>query len=306
MNDRILELSRCAGHVCIDNGLLTVRLEDTDPIQVPPTDLAAVVAANYAITFTREAVAQLADAGAQLIVCDKRGMPAAMLLPLRGFHQPARRLAQQAAAPAPLRKRLWRQVVRAKLRIQAATLTALIGEDGGITELVKTVTSGDKTNVEGQAARIYWRLLFGPEFRRHADAMDHNRFLNYGYGVLRAVTCRAICAAGLHPGLGLHHHHRANPFCLADDLMEPYRPLVDRLVFGLHQRGLSMGELTPAIKKELLHLLQLRVPLHGQHRLLFDALARSALSLAAVIEGRARTLRLPTEVPDQSDAGGSA
>ncbi len=294
MNDRILELSTRPAHVSIDNGLLTVELRDPDQkIQIPPGDLAAVVAAHYAITFTREAVAQLADAGAQLVVCDKHGMPAAMLLPLRGFHQPATRLALQAALPRPRRKRLWRQLVRSKIASQAALLAAAGLDHAGLAALIPTVRSGDITNVEGHAARLYWPALFGPDFRRDPDGFDHNRFLNYGYGVLRAVTCRAICAVGLHPGLGLQHHHRANPFCLADDLMEPFRPLVDRLVLDLHRRGLALGELTPDIKKELLGVLALRLRLGDADRVLFDVLAKVAGSLAAVIENRRRRLIVP-------------
>jgi len=298
MNDRIIELSRCPAYVSVNNGLLTLEIQDNPAnpsprVQVPPGEVAAVVAAHYAVTFTREAVALLADHGAQLVVCDKRGLPAAMLLPLRGFHQPALRLAAQAAAKQPLRKRLWRQIIRAKVRGQAAMLLALTGDDAGLAAMATQVKSGDSGNVEGLAARIYWRRLFGDEFRRDPDGIDHNRFLNYGYGILRAATCRAICAAGLHPGLGLHHHHRANPFCLADDLMEPFRPLVDEIVFQLWTEQRAMAELTPELKKRLLTILNTRLSVGGEARGLFDVLARLALSLAAVIEGRRKTLQLP-------------
>lgn len=293
MNDRIIELSQYPAYVSVENGLLTLDLQGKDRVQVPPREVAAVVAAHYAVTFTREAVALLADHGAQVVVCDKRGLPAAMLLPLRGFHQPATRLAVQAATKRPVRKRLWRQVVRSKVRAQGAMLLKLRGDDGGLGVIAAEVKSGDTGNAEGLAARIYWPRLFGEDFRRDPDGLDQNRFLNYGYAVLRAVTCRAICAAGLHPGLGLYHHHRANPFCLADDLMEPFRPLVDEVVFQLWNERLGMAELTPALKKRLLDVLTIRLKVRGEERGLFDVLSRLALSLAGVIEGRRKTLILP-------------
>ena len=299
MNDRIIELSSCPVYVSVDNGLITLDFKTESPrVQVPPGEIAAVVAAHYAVTFTREAVALLADSGAQLVICDKRGLPAAMLMPLRGFHQPATRLAQQAATKEPVRKRLWRQVVRSKVRAQGSMLHKLRGEDAGLMQMATEVKSGDTGNIEGQAARIYWRKLFGEDFRRDPDGFDQNRFLNYGYGVLRAVTCRAICAAGLHPGLGIHHHHRANPFCLADDLMEPFRPLVDQIVFQLWNEQMGMAVLTPVLKKRLLAILTSRLTLDGEIRGMFDVLARLSISLASVIEGRRKTLTLPQwEIP---------
>ncbi len=293
MTNRIIELSSNPAHVSVSNGLLTIDAADQPRFQIPPEDVAAVVAAHYAVTFTREAVAALADHGAQLIVCDKHGMPAAMLLPLRGFHQPATRLAAQAAAKLPLRKRLWRQIIRSKIGAQAALLQRLRSTDAGLLELARRVRSGDAANAEGLAARIYWLKLFGDDFKRDPDAFDHNRLLNYGYGVLRALTCRAICAAGLHPGLGLHHHHRANPFCLADDLIEPFRPIVDAIVFNLWQEQLGMAELTPAIKQRLLQILKIRLVLADEERGIFDVLTRLSLSLASVIEGRRKSLALP-------------
>jgi CRISPR-associated protein Cas1 len=181
-------------------------------------------------------------------------------------------------------------------------LSKLTGDDAGLFELASTVKSGDSGNVEGFAARVYWQRLFGPDFRRDADGFDHNRFLNYGYGVLRAVTCRAICAAGLHPGLGLFHHHRANPFCLADDLMEPFRPLVDEIVFAVWREGLGMAELSPTLKQRLLGVLQVRLVLAGEERSLFDVLNRLSLSLASVLEVRRKALLLPDFATAASDA----
>ena len=182
---------------------------------------------------------------------------------------------------------------RNKVRAQAALLQKTKGSDAGLNTLALTVKSGDSGNIEGIAAKTYWRKLFGDDFRRHNENYDQNGMLNYGYGVLRAVTCRAICAAGLHPGLGLHHHHRANPFCLADDLMEPFRPLVDEIVDKIWEEGKGMSELTPIIKKRLLEILTLRLKLGDEDRGLFDVLSILALSLASVLETRRKSLVLP-------------
>ena len=148
-----------------------------------------------------------------------------MLLPLVGHHLQARRFVAQAAASVPTKKRLWRQIVRAKIELQAHTLETLHGDSAGVRPLMRLVRSGDPENVEARAARAYWPLLFADDdFRRDHERGDQNRLLNYGYTVLRAIVARAICAAGLHPALGLHHHNQYSAFCLADDLMEPFRP----------------------------------------------------------------------------------
>jgi len=286
-------LSSARAFVSISNGLLTLDVEGHERMTIPPGDVAALVAGSYAVTFTREAVAQLAEAGAQVVVCDKRQMPVAMLLPLRGFHQPATRMAIQARAKSPVLKRVWRQVVRNKVRSQATLLRKLGRSDAGMEELALEVKSGDPSNIEGQAARLYWVRLFGESFRRDTEAFDQNRFLNYGYALVRAMTCRAICAAGLHPGLGVHHHHRANAFCLADDLMEPFRPVVDEVVVGVVGQDGAAAMMTPTIKKKLLEVVQRRVTIGGEDRVLFDAISRSALSLAGVFEGRRKRIELP-------------
>jgi CRISPR-associated protein Cas1 len=293
MNERILDLASSRAFVSVSNGLLTLDVDGHEKFTVPPSEVAAVIAANYAVTLTREALATLAEAGAQVIVCDKRAMPVAMLLPLTGFHQPASRLRIQADAKRPVLKRLWRQIVRNKVRSQAAMLRSLGKDDSGFEELAKEVRSGDTTNIEAQAAKAYWSRLFGTDFRRNADAEDHNRLLNYGYALVRAMTCRAVCAAGLHPGLGVHHHHRANPFCLADDLMEPFRPVADGVVAAIVSAEGPDVFMTPDTKRRLLEIVQQRVSVGGERRLLFDAMTRSALSLAAVLEGRRKRLELP-------------
>lgn len=156
-----------------------------------------------------------------------------MMLPLNANVLQSQRLAAQASAPLPLKKQLWKQIVRREILAQGELLAELRDGDHDLSELARAVRSGDPDNREAVAARRYWPVLFeDPNFHRRFDAPDANRLLNYGYAVLRAAMGRAMCGAGLHPALGLHHHHRENPFCLADDLMEPCRPLIDAAVVG--------------------------------------------------------------------------
>jgi CRISPR-associated protein Cas1 len=162
-----------------------------------------------------------------------------------------------------------------------------------LTELASLVRSGDPANVEARAARRYWSVVFGEKFRRDPDLEDANRYLNYGYAVLRAIVARAICGAGLHPTLGIHHHHRNNAYCLADDLLEPFRPLADRAAVDLVARRGAEAQLDPGLKRELLTELTGRVLLNGERRTVFEAAERAAVSLAEIYLGSRGKLVLP-------------
>jgi CRISP-associated protein Cas1 len=239
----------------------------------------------------------LASAGGIFITCNERRLPAGMLLPLCGHHLQARRFQAQAIVPAPAKKRLWQQIVRAKIEIQAQTLERLHGDDAGLRLLLPLVHSGDPENIEARAARRYWPLLFADEsFRRDWQAFDQNTLLNYGYAVLRAIVARALCAAGLHPTLGLHHHNQYNAFCLADDLMEPFRPVVDTVVARLVRQSGGPPTLDTPTKAALIDALLGLCRVDGQVRTLFDTAALAAQSFAAVFLGEAHRLTLPQSI----------
>ena len=296
---RIIDLAEQAVYVSVKDRLLVLEPKDGEPVRVELAEVAAVLAAHYGVTFTRGALAELANAGAIVVICDQRSMPVSMFLPLGSFHAPARRMAAQVAAAAkkPLGKRLWLTIVRAKVNAQAALLERRGLKNRDIANLAAECKSGDPANVEAQASRLYWQRLFGPDFRRVTDgallAVDENRYLNYGYAVLRALVCRALCGAGLHPGIGIHHHHRNNPFPLADDLMEPFRPLVDELAILLREKHGRAGPMDRAAKEHVLSLVRQRVVVAKETRGLSDALARVAGNLAAVYEGDAKDIRIP-------------
>ncbi len=287
--DRFIEIAQGPARLSLRTGLIAVARDNEPEVTVPVGELACVILAHPQASITQPAMAALMAAGCPIIVCDGHLMPTGMMLPLASNTLQTQRMLAQVAAPRPLCKRAWQQVVRAKVRSQAATLRGLYGDDGGLFELAETVRSGDPMNIEAQAASRYWPLLFrDPDFRRRFDAPDQNRLLNYGYAVLRASVARAICGSGLHPTIGIHHHHRENPFCLADDLMEPYRPLVDGEVYRIAGELGNDVPLTPAVKARLIQLLDLRLDEAGPGtplRPVSDHIAATAFSLASMFLG---------------------
>jgi CRISPR-associated protein Cas1 len=304
MTDRIIDIAETAAYLHGRGELLCIQPKAADEaassspeVTIPFKELAAVVLTHPRVTCSRTALSGIAGAGAILVTCDDHFTPVAMMLPLTGYHAPARRMAAQADAGAPVRKRMWQQIIVAKVRAQAALLKRVRGDDFGLLNLASQVRSGDPENIEGQAARIYWPALFdSEEFLRNTGAVDQNRFLNYGYAVLRASVARAICASGLHPGLGLHHHHRNNAFCLADDLMEPFRPLIDAAVVEIVGDGKSDDALDKHLKARLIAPVMDRYKIKGQSRTLFDILARLTASVAAGFESSSAGTSL--ELPD--------
>jgi CRISPR-associated protein Cas1 len=293
MTDQILDFSESPARLRVRIRQLVVQRPNEAEVSLPMADLAVVVVAHPQITCSQSVLAELAAVGGVLIACDGKNLPVGMMLPLVGHHAQVERFAAQARAALPLRKRLWKQLVRAKITAQAAVLRELHGTDNGLMALVARVRSGDPSNVEARAARRYWPLLFADlDFRRHRENEDQNLLLNYGYAVLRAIVARAICAAGLHPSLGLHHHNRYSAYCLADDLMEPFRPTVDRSV-AEYMREHELTGLESAVKRHLVAELTRRFEVRGEQRTLFDTAARLACSLADIFLGESEKLQLP-------------
>jgi CRISPR-associated protein Cas1 len=287
--ERFIEIAKDPARLCLRNGCLIVQRENSPDVSVAVFELSAVVLANPQCSITQPAMNALMEAGVPLLVCDASFLPSGMMLPLRANTLQTQRMIAQASAKLPVKKRLWQQVVRTKIRAQAAALLGLHGDDSGLPDLADLVRSGDPTNVEARAAARYWPLLFrDPLFRRRFELEDQNRLLNYGYAIIRAAVGRAICAAGLHPSIGLHHHGRENPFCLADDLVEPYRPLVDAEVAKMAgERGRDCP-LDAASKQRLVELLELRLQTgrgEPDMRTVSECIGKTAFSLAAVFGG---------------------
>jgi CRISPR-associated protein Cas1 len=292
--ERIIDLAGEPARLSVRNSCLVIERGAEPEVTSPLGEVAVLLLAHPQLLLTQPVLARLASAGGMVIVCDDKHMPAAMLLPLEAHFTQGERFAQQTRISDPTRKRLWQSIVKAKVHAQARVLMELRGDDAGLDELAGNVRSGDPDNLEARASRRYWPALFrDPTFRRRRFGGNQNTLLNYGYAVLRAIVARAVCASGLHPSLGLYHHNRYDAFRLADDLMEPYRPIVDRAVAFYCEAYGPAAELDKRAKATLIGALLQRFDVEGEKRTLFDIVQRSAASLAAVFAGQRRTLVLP-------------
>jgi len=295
MTERIIDISELGARLSVRLDQLVIRRDDHPEVTTPLEELGVLIVSHKGVIYTHAVLAELAARGGVFVACDDRHLPVAMMIPLEGHHLQSERFAQQAAASKPTQKRLWQQLVQAKVALQGRVLRDFRGSDHGLLRLAGEVRSGDSDNVEAQASRRYWQFLFDdPNFRRDREAEDQNRLLNYGYAVLRAMVARAICAAGLHPSLGIHHHNRYDAFPLADDLMEPYRPIVDRAVVLVVDAYGPQVELNREVKGMIVGALMTRFDVDGEARTLWDILFRMAASLAQVYAGERKELLLPT------------
>ncbi|WP_245409045.1 type II CRISPR-associated endonuclease Cas1 [Rhodopseudomonas thermotolerans] len=291
MVGRVVEVATDGRHLAVSRGFMTIAENGAELARVPLDDLAAVVANAHGLTYSNNLLVTLAARGVPMVLCGANHRPAAVVWPVDGHHAQSGRMSDQARASAPLKKRLWQQIVQAKILAQGATLDAVGAEAGGFRLLARKVRAGDPDNVEAEAARRYWPLLLGREFRRDQEGEGLNALLNYGYAILRAATARAVMAAGLHPSLGLMHSNRGNPMVLVDDLMEPFRPLVDREVYRLKESGVV--ELTSEAKAALARTMVVDLPVDDGLSPMMTCLERLATSLAKACAGETDRLILP-------------
>lgn len=294
MIGRIVEVADDRRHLFMSRGFMVVQ--DTEGQrkelgQVPLDDIAAVIANAHGLSYTNSLLVALAERGSPFVLCAANHNAVGMLLPIDGNHHQGRRIDAQLEATKPTTKRLWAEVVRSKLEQQAAALEAVGSPTAPLTVLIGKVRSGDPDNMEAQAARRYWGLLFGSAFRRDQDAGGLNAMLNYGYTVLRAATARAVIAAGLHPTLGLHHSNDSNPMRLVDDLMEPFRPIIDLKIWQLRRNG--EAEITPESKRAIVRTLYDDMQADTGSTPVMVCIQKLATSLAQVYVGERDKLDLP-------------
>lgn len=285
--ERIVDIATDGLHLSLHRGFLLVEKDREEVGRVALDDIHALIVHAHGITWTGNIVAALAERGAPIVFCNASHSPVAVTLPLEGHHAQNARMQAQISVSGPLMKQLWRRIVSAKIIMQGALLKAR-GIEGAeaFSFMARRVTSGDKENLEAQAARRYWPLLMGPDFRRNRDAGDVNALLNYGYAVMRATCARAIVAAGLHPTLGIQHSNRGNAFALADDLIEPFRPLVDALAEMMLREGVT--GLDPMQKRRFARLIAFDLRIAGETSPVSMAVVRLAQSLGRAFEtGRA-------------------
>jgi CRISPR-associated protein Cas1 len=300
---KTIEIATPGTRLSVAHRQLVIDRPDLPKATVPIEDLGVLVVDDGRASYTQAVFVECLAAGATVIVTGRDHLPAGMMLPMEGHHALTERHWAQVEAGAPLRKRLWQALVAAKLRQQGRVLKEAGSDDAGLTALAARVRSGDPDNFEAQGAQRYWPKLFGRDFRRDRAAEGTNALLNYGYTIVRAGCARSLVASGLIPSLGVWHRHRSNPFCLADDLLEPWRPVVDWKVRGL----CVAGEPPPSLddrptRAALLTIFNETVLLGGKRWPLLLGIEQSAASLAKALTLNDReALILPESLPLQPD-----
>ena len=271
--------------------VLAFKDDPDNKMTIPIEDIGVVIIENQQVSITIPLMNALIEGNVQVVVCNDRGMPSAMLQSFEGNNLQGENLRNQIDAGEVLKKQLWKQIVEAKIRNQAALLNK-VGQEGSILkQYYQNVKSGDTDNREGIAARMYFSELFGESFIRDRTLYGINALLNYGYTILRAATARALVSSGLLPAIGIFHHNRSNAFPLADDIMEPYRPYVDEIVYDLTMQGKQ--ELTKDVKAELIQVLYADTQFSKVTRPLSVGLSLTSSSLSKCYAKENTRLSLP-------------
>ena len=281
--------------LCIAMNKQNETEDETKVITKPIEDIGIVVLDNPQITLTQALIESLLSNNVVLITCDSSHQPTGLLMPLSGNTIQNERFRAQLDATEPLKKQVWAQTIVQKIKNQQAVLDTLKLENDYLTPLHKNVKSGDITNCEATATAFYWQRLFAhiPGFTRQREGIPPNNYLNYGYALLRATMARSIVGAGLLPTLGIHHHNRYNAYCLADDLMEPYRPYVDTVVYSVLKEHGTSEDISKEIKAILLKIPAMDVVLENEKSPLMNATQRTAVSLVKCFTGEQRKILYP-------------
>lgn len=261
---------------------------------IPIEDLGLLMLDHPQITITHKLIQSLMDGGVVIVSCNDQHLPKGMMLPLYGHTSHSKRIREQMNVSEPLKKQLWKQTIESKISNQREVLRGLGLEFDPLNKYLKDVRSGDTTNMEGVAAQYYWRTLLGPNFYRIRDGDGANALLNFGYAVLRSIVAKAIVDTGLIPVLGIFHRNRYNPYCLADDLMEPYRPIVDRAVVQWLNFFPNNYELSIGAKTHLLKIASTDVCLEGKWHPLLVAVKATVSSLYKCYTGEKRQISYPS------------
>jgi CRISP-associated protein Cas1 len=287
---RIIDISSDGKHLSRKRGFLLVQQNGEEIGRIALDEIYALVIHANGVTYTNSLLVSLAEHGAIVVLCGSNHFPLAYVTALDGHHTQAGRINSQIQASLPLKKQLWRSLVIEKIKMQAAVLEAFSIPNARLLHLSRRVKSGDPDNIEAQAARFYWPCLFGKSFTRDRQAEGINAMLNYGYTLLRASVARSIVASGLLPSLGVNHKSRTNAFALADDIIEPFRPLVDAAVKGLSLNGAN--QVTPDTKKVLTKLINLDLDLDEKRSPLTSVLNSICNSLVISFEEGKHLLKI--------------
>ena len=278
------------------NNELPDSFKQKSEARIPIEDIGVVVLDNQQITVTQGLLDSLLANNTALITCDSSRMPAGLLLPLSGNTTQRERWHDQIEASVPLKKQLWQQTVRAKINNQATLLKSSTGVNTkNMLYWSDEVKSGDAENHEARAAVYYWGNIFPtlPDFRRGREDAPPNNLLNYGYAILRAVVARSLVCSGMLPTFGIHHRNRYNAYCLADDIMEPFRPYVDNVIIDIVTSGLDYIELSKELKQKLLQIPTIDVIIDGERSPLMVGVQRTTASLYKCYSGELRKISYP-------------
>jgi len=289
-------------YLSIQNSQLIIEksgpsFDEQNMVSIPAEDIGVVILDHQQIVISQRVLQLLLEYQCVIIVCDQKRMPQGLMLSFDGNTTQSERYRDQIEASEPLKKQLWQQTVSAKIKNQAILLQSQNIASDNMLHWADEVTSGDMKNHEARAAAYYWENIFSADFRRDRNGFPPNNLLNYGYAILRAVVARALVGSGLMLTLGIHHRNKYNAFCLADDMMEPYRPFVDKLILDIAgNTEQDVDELTPETKRKLFLIPAMDVIIGGQRSPLMIATQRTSASLVKCFSGESRKLLLPEMV----------
>lgn len=278
------------------NKQLIIKSETTiEEVSIPIEDINVVIFDNQQLTFTQNLIADLLEYNSAIITCNHYHHPTGLMLNLACNSLQSEKFITQINVSQPLMKQLWKQTIKSKISNQSILLQKQNIEIQNMKFWSNNVKSGDPNNLEGQAAAYYWRNIFSQikDFNRRRDGVPPNNLLNYGYAILRAIVARSLVGSGLLPTLGIHHHNRYNHYCLADDIMEPYRPYCDAVVIEIMNNGEDYTELNDSIKKQLIGIGTTIVNIDDENTQLFNAVQKTTASLVKCFEGSTKKITYP-------------
>jgi CRISPR-associated protein Cas1 len=293
MLHRIVEVQEEGRYLSLDRGFLKLSCKERNLASVPLDDIAVLLVSAQNASFSKHILNKIAERGGISVLCGKNYLPQSIILPVSSHYLQAGLIQTQIAVSLPFKKNVWKQIVISKLTNQAKILSLTGNESvsGHIKKIAETVRSGDPDNREAYGARLYWKALFGNNFIRDKDGDGINALLNYGYAVARASIVRAVCAAGLLPSLGVHHNNKLNPFCLGDDLFEPFRPLVDITVFHLMEE--AKMKINPEVKSRLAEVLWYKMETGEGSSPLFQSMHYMVSSFVKALDSKKAVLQIP-------------
>jgi len=288
---KIIEINKNNCYLSIYHGFLQIKEKSEVISREPLADIDSIIVSGFGISYSHNLLAKLCELNIPLIICGNNFMPAGYLLSHCANYEHTGRLNFQLECSLPLKKGLWQSIIKRKITNQMHVLNEAGDEAKDFVRFAEKVRSGDPDNIEAQAAVKYWKRIFGHQFRRDFEMPGINSFLNFGYAVVRSCVARNLIACGLVPGIGLHHHNKLNPFCLADDIMEPFRPYVDRKIIEMKVK--EVMELTSARKKELANLLNARFKMEKEKLTLDNCIKQTVLSLLSSFKYKMNMMKFP-------------